>query len=120
MLDDLYSNVNVQYTFYEDIFLHEKLNFRQAIAQAFNFADDQYMGIELDLDVIQHTLASAPSPAGIPVSHARQYLNYAAQNPKLAYLHICEGAVQLVNGQSDPHTGKLIAYLVSDFVKGGL
>jgi len=120
MLDDLYSHVDIQYTFYEDIFIHEKLNFRQAIAQAFNFADDQYMGIELDLDAIQHTLASASSPEGVPVSFARQYLNYAAQNPKLAYLHICEGAVTLANGQADPHTGKLIAYLVSDFVKGCL
>ena len=120
MLDDLYSNLNVNYTFFEDIFIHEKLNFRQAVAQAFNFADEQHMGIELDLDAIQNSLSSASSPVGVPVTMARQYLNYAAQNPKLAYLHICEGASQLANGRTDPHTGKLIAYLVSDFVKGCL
>ena len=37
-----------------------------------------------------------------------------------AYLHICEGATQLATGQTDFSTGKLISYLVSDFIKGKL
>lgn len=117
MLDDLYSNLNIQYTFFEDIFIHEKLNFRQAIAQAFNFTDEQPTGVELDLDAVQNVLSSASSPVGVTVDCARQYLSFAAQNPKLAYLHICEGAERLANDRTDPLTGKLIAYLVSDFVK---
>jgi formiminoglutamase len=88
MLDDLYSNLNIQYSFFEDIFLHEKLNFRQAVAQAFNFTDDQHIGVELDLDGVQQVLASASSPVGIPVNCARQYMSFAGQNPRLAYLHI--------------------------------
>ena len=120
MLDDLYSNLNIQYSFFEDIFLHEKLNFRQAVAQAFNFTDDQYIGVELDLDGVQQVLASASSPVGIPVNCARQYMSFAGQNPRLAYLHICEGAERLTNGRTDPHTGKLIAYLVSDFIKSSV
>jgi formiminoglutamase len=120
ILDDLYSNVNIQYIFHEDIFIHEKLNFRQAIAQAFHFSDDQYMGIELDLDVIKDTLSSAGTPMGISVDHARQYMYYAAQNPKLAYLHICEGAESLLDGRTDPLMGKLIACLVADFIKASL
>ncbi len=119
MMDDLYSNVNIQYTSFEDIFILEKLNFRQAVAQAFNFTDDEYLGVELDLDAIRDTLSSAMTPSGITSIHARQYLVFAAAHPKIAYLHICEGATMMEDGRTDEKTGKLLAYLVSDFVKAG-
>jgi formiminoglutamase len=35
----------------------------------------------------------------------------------VAYLHICEGAAKLKTGKADEATGKLISYLVSDFIK---
>jgi len=117
MMDDLYSNLNIQYISFEDIFILEKLNFRQAVAQAFNFTDDEYLGVELDLDAIRDTLSSAMTPSGITPIHARQYMVFAAAHPKIAYLHICEGAAVLDDGRTDEQTGKLIAYLVSDFVK---
>ncbi len=118
MMDDLYSNLNIQYSSFEDIFIHEKLNFRQSVAQAFSFTDDEYIGIELDLDSIRSSLSSAMSPVGITGIHARQYLTFAANYPKIAYLHICEGAAKLDSGREDDQTGKLIAYLVTDFIKG--
>lgn len=117
MMDDLYSNMNIQYVSFEDIFVHEKMNFRQAVAQAFNFTDDDYTGVELDLDAIRETLSSAMSPVGITAIHARQYMVFAAAHPKIAYLHICEGAAKLDDGRTDEKTGKLIAYLVTDFIK---
>ena len=40
-----------------------------------------------------------------------------AQDAKPAYLHICEGATQLADGRKNDTTGKLISYLVSDFIK---
>jgi len=49
--------------------------------------------------------------------HARQFVNFAGLDSKPAYLHICEGAVQLHDGRKDENTGKLISYLVSDFIK---
>jgi formiminoglutamase len=118
MMDDLYSNINIQYSSFEDIFVHEKLNFRQAVAQAFSFTDDEYVGIELDLDSIRSCLSSAMSPVGITGIHARQFLAFAANYPKTAYLHICEGAAKLDTGREDDQTGKLISYLVTDFIKG--
>jgi formiminoglutamase len=119
MMDDLYSNLNIQYISFEDIFVLEKANFRQAIAQALTFTDDNFTGIELDLDVIRQTLSSAMSPTGITSIHARQYMVYAAMNDKTAYLHICEGASKLDTGKEDYQTGKLISYLVTDFIKAG-
>ena len=120
MMDDLYSNINIQYSSFEDIFILEKLNFRQAIAQAFSFTDEDFIGVELDLDAVRDTLSSAMSPTGITSIHARQYMVFAAANPKIAYLHICEGATKLDDGREDEKTGKLIAYLVTDFVKSSM
>jgi formiminoglutamase len=120
ILDDLYSNLRIQYSFFEDIFLHEKLNFTQAMAQAFSFTEDQYVTVDLDLDAVEGTLSSAMTPSGISVTQARQYMNFAGANPQIAAVHLCEGAERLQNGLENSLTGKLLAYLVSDFVKANL
>lgn len=102
---------------YEDIFMLEKRNFIESIAHATDFTSNTYCGLELDLDSIAGVLSSAASPVGISALHARQYIHYAASDIKVAYLHICEGATELENGNKDAGTGKLISYLVSDFIK---
>ncbi|MEP6712440.1 MAG: arginase family protein [Ferruginibacter sp.] len=117
VLTDIHENPFIQYSTYEDIFIHEKKNFIQAIAHATGFTEDTYTGIELDLDCIQDTLCSAHTPTGISPLHARQYINFTATDAKVAYLHITEGACQLADGTRDDITGKLISYLVSDFIK---
>jgi formiminoglutamase len=117
---DIVNNPFFDLITYEDIFVHEKRNFIQAVAHATGFTEDTYTGIELDLDCIEHTLSSAVTPVGIGKLHARQYINFAATDSKAAYLHICEGATLLSDGRRSETTGKLISYLVSDFVKAGL
>lgn len=114
---DIVNNPFMDFITYEDIFIHEKRNFIQAVAHAVGFTEDNYTGIELDLDCIQRILSSAITPSGISPRHARQYVSFAARQGKPAYLHICEGAVQLNDGRRDETTGKLVSYLVSDFVK---
>ena len=118
VLVDIYDNPFMQYSTYEDIFLRERKSFMQAVGQAVDFTHDSYTGIELDMDAIQHTLSSACTPTGISALLARQYITYTARHACAAYLHICEGATQLADGKKDESTGKLISYLVSDFVKG--
>jgi formiminoglutamase len=117
VLMDIHSDPFIDYTSYEEIFLYERKNFIQAVAHATGFTEDTYTGIELDLDCIENVLSSAASPMGISVLHARQYVTLAAQDAKVAYLHISEGATQLSDGRRNESTGKLISYLVSDFVK---
>jgi formiminoglutamase len=114
---DIVNNPFIDFITYEDIFIHEKRNFIQAVAHATGFTEDNLTGIELDLDSIENTLSSASSPMGISALHARQYITFTATNCKPAYLHICEGATQLSDGRRNDNTGKLISYLVSDFVK---
>jgi formiminoglutamase len=114
---DIVNNPFIDFITYEDIFIHEKRNFIQAVAHATGFTEDNYTGIDVDLDCVEGILASAATPAGITALHARQFVNFAGMDSKPAYLHICEGAVQLHDGRKDENTGKLISYLVSDFIK---
>lgn len=114
---DIVNNPFIDFITYEDIFIHEKRNFIQAIAHATGFTEDNYAGIELDVDAIENTLSSALTPCGITSLQARQYLNFAATDSKVAYVHICEGATQMSDGRKDESTGKLISYLVTDFIK---
>ena len=114
---DIVNNPFIDCLTYEDIFVHEKRSFRQAVSHAISFTDDNYTGVELDLDCIENVLSSAISPSGISPLHARQYVSLCAAHAKVAYLHICEGATHLANGKTNEETGKLISYLVSDFIK---
>ena len=101
----------------KDIFVREKTSFQQATNKVLLFTKETYTGIEIDLDAIENVLSSAISPTGFSVVQARQFVHQAASKSKVAYLHICEGASILDNGQKSTATGKLISYLVTDFIK---
>lgn len=72
-------------------------------------------GLELDLDCIENVLSSAMTPSGFSLNEIRKLI----LNPtkKFAYLHICEGAVALIDGSRCQTTPKTLTYLVSDFIK---
>ena len=114
---DIVNNPFLDFITYEDIFILEKRNFIQAVAHATGFTEENYTGIEVDLDCIENTLSSAITPSGISPLHARQYVTLTARDSQVAYLHICEGATRLTDGRTNDTTGKLISYLVSDFIK---
>lgn len=115
---DMVNNPFIDFISFEDIFLHEKRSFMQAVAHATGFTEDTLTGIDIDLDGVQNTLSSAMTPVGIMPIHARQFISFAAADTKPAYLHICEGATRLSDGRTDGTSGKLASYLVTDFVKG--
>lgn len=117
IIDEISQNPAIQFSFWEAIFLREKMTFKEAIQQAIDFTKNTPTGIELDLDCVENVLSSAMTPCGISPTQARQYIYQTATWADVAYLHICEGATQLSTGQTDFSTGKLISYLVSDFMK---
>lgn len=114
---DIVNNPFIDCITFEDIFVHEKRTFLQSVAHATGFTEDTLTGIDVDIDCIEHTLSSAMTPVGILPIHARQYISFVAADSKPAYLHICEGATRLSDGRTDATSGKLVSYLVSDFVK---
>lgn len=116
MMDDLYSNINVQYHTYEEIFVEERLNFIQSVAQSYSFIDDDPIALELDLNVIGNISSSNKNPSGISVNDARQYIRFSGNYPNISSLHICEGASSQLHGDSQS-LSRLISYLVTDFVR---
>lgn len=115
---DIVNNPFMDCITFEDIFVHEKRSFMQAVAHATAFTSDTLCGLDLDCDSIQNALSGAMSPVGLLPVNARQYVSFAAADSTPAYLHICEGAARLADGRTDENMGKLISYLVSDFMKG--
>ena len=117
MLEAMKSNSNVMYYFYEDIFIKEIKTFDSAIEEAKTFTNTRPIGLEIDLDSIEYSLSSAMTPCGLQSREVRKFLYQMTQNSNIAYLHIAEGASKLHNGQQNPLMGKLVSYLVSDFIK---
>jgi formiminoglutamase len=76
---------------------------------------DSAAGLEIDLDCIQNVLSSAETPSGFAVNDIRKLILTSAK--KFSYLHISEGATRMLDGRVSKLTSKLVAYLVSDFVK---
>lgn len=113
---DVVNNPFIDCITYEDIFLHQKRTFLQSVTMAIDFMEEEFCGIEVDLDCITGVLSSAESPCGLSPIHARQFINLCAAGTKASYLHICEGAAHM-DGKTSASTGKLISYLVSDFIK---
>jgi formiminoglutamase len=108
----------IQYSFFEDIFIREQESFKNAVLKAIDFTGDTYCGIELDMDTVQNIPSSAKTSSGISANQARQYITWCATNTNPAYLHIAEAAPVLSHIKTDNKTGKLIAYLITDFIKG--
>lgn len=106
---------HVSYSTYEDIFLRDQISFARAIEKALHAMHEDFYGIELDMDAIENIASSAQTPSGISVQEARKYITSVGNSSKSIYLHICEAAPSL-SSQAE-QVGKLLAYLVSDFIK---
>lgn len=114
---DIVNNPFIDLITYEDIFIHEKRSFRQAVHHAIDFTNDGFVGLELDVDAIENTLSSAMLPCGVSAQQARQYLTLVGSLAKVAYVHIAEGAATLTNGKRSDSVGKLISFLTADTIK---
>jgi formiminoglutamase len=118
VLDELKKHPKqIQFSFFEDIFVRDELSFKEAVRYATGFTKQDFCGIELDMDTIQNIPSSAKTSSGISANQARQFVSWCAKNTNAAYLHIAEAAPVLSHIKTDNKTGKLIAYLVTDFVK---
>jgi formiminoglutamase len=106
------------YNTYESVFVKEELDFRSAIKQCIGFVGKEGCGVEIDLDAITNVPSSAKTSSGISALQARQFAHQCAANLNALYFHVAEGAPVLSHIKADNKTGKLISYLVTDFIKG--
>ena len=99
----------ISYTFFED-FLTWKTDPGSAFDRSMQFVQGVY-GLELDMDCLAYASASAATPSGFTAEVIRSML-YQTRAFKPAYFHICEGMAE-----KQALLPKLIAFLVSDFIK---
>jgi formiminoglutamase len=115
VLDKLKSQPeHFQTVFYED-FIRENTSHSRAFQGALNFTDG-LCGLEIDMDSIAGVLSSAVSPDGFSLLQVRDMIAQTRIR-QLFYLHIAEGAAKMDNGRESDQTGKMISYLISDFIK---
>lgn len=105
------------YNTYESVFVREDLDYKTAVDQCIGFVRGEACGLEIDLDAITNVPSSAKTSSGISPIQARQYIHQAASKLDVVYFHIAEGAPVLSHIKADNKTGKLIAYLITDFMK---
>ncbi|MEZ5016403.1 MAG: formimidoylglutamase [Flavipsychrobacter sp.] len=108
------------FAFFEDIFVREKKTFYDAVRHAMNKTQGNPVGLELDMDCLERSLASAATASGITAIQARRFATWVAHTIHPAYFHIAEGAYELRDGKRDSLTPKMAAYLVTDFMKAYL
>ena len=106
----------VDYSTYEAIFLREEIEYIDAIDISLTYVKASPFGVELDCDAIENFPSSAQTPSGVSAQQARQYVNQAGRLPNASYLHLPEAAPSLIE-DSASQVGKMLSYLVSDFIK---
>lgn len=117
---DAIKNLNdrVRYNTYDEIKLRHQKKFEEEMIHALEFIKNDFFGLEIDLDAIPNIASSAMTLSGFSVEELRQFIYYFSQNQNVSYLHICEGAPVLGEEKNNHLIGKLIGYLVTDFIKG--
>ncbi len=107
----------IKFNTYDEIAIRGEKDFEKEMAAAHEFIGDDCFGLEIDLDAVPGIASSAMTISGFSVEQLRRFVTSFAMNDRAAYLHICEGAPEL-GDEKNPHlVGKLIGYLVTDFMK---
>jgi formiminoglutamase len=107
----------VTFNTYDEINVRQQKNFQEELSIALDFIKNEAFGIEIDLDALPNIASSAMTMSGFSIEEARQFINFFGRNKNASYLHICEGAPELGEEKNNHLIGKLIGYLVTDFIK---
>ncbi|TRX40869.1 formimidoylglutamase [Flavobacterium restrictum] len=107
----------IRYNTYDSINVRKEKDFNHEMFDACEFIKNDPFGVEIDLDAIPNIASSAMTLSGFSIEELRQFITYFARNKNATYLHICEGAPDLDGGNNNHLIGKLIGYLVTDFIK---
>ncbi|MEN2487367.1 formimidoylglutamase [Flavobacterium sp. B11] len=110
----------VRYNTYDSVNIRKEKDFNREMITALDFIKNDAFGIEVDLDAIPNIASSAMTISGFSVEELRQFVSFFGEHKNAAYLHICEGAPDLDNSPNNNLIGKLIGYLVTDFVKANI
>lgn len=107
----------IAFNTYEEIAICKKKTFESELEIAYNFIKNDCFGVEIDLDSIPNIASSAMSLSGFSVQELRLFISFFGKSKNATYLHICEAAPILGEDKNNHLIGKLIGYLLTDFIK---
>lgn len=113
----VYLEDRIRFNTYDEVNIRREKDFAQEMILAYNFIKTDFYGIEIDLDAIPNIPSSAMTLSGFSVEELRRFIYFFGKNDNASYLHICEGAPSLGNEKNNHLVGKLIGYLITDFIK---
>lgn len=107
-----------QLHWFESMLIYGQDHFTEALSEALHFIKSLPCGVELDMDSVENIPSSARTPSGFSANQARMYAYRCGKSLNVKYFHIAEAAPVLAHRNADFKTGKLISFLISDFIKG--
>ncbi|MBX2984375.1 MAG: formimidoylglutamase [Bacteroidia bacterium] len=110
----------IQFSSYEQMTVRCEKTFESAMIDASAFIDSKPFGIELDLDSLAFVPSSAMTASGFDIEIIRRFVHFFASKPNVSYVHMCESAPLLGDDKNPNLVGKLISYLITDFVKAAM
>ncbi len=105
---------SIKYNTYEALEVRNELDYTSELERSLNHISSKPFGIEIDCDAIENIPSSGETPTGFSMKQIRQFVNYFAQQNNSSYLHICEA---IPTKKTETKVGKLITYLITDFIK---
>jgi len=110
-------NDRIRYNTYEQIAVRKEKHFTQELALVKGFVTDDPFGLEIDMSALPHFPTDTMSASGFSIEKARHFVHFFGQLKNVTYFHICEAAPELECENYTHLTGKVIAALISDFIK---
>ncbi|WP_420574044.1 formimidoylglutamase [Kordia sp.] len=107
----------LQYNTFESIEIRQEQGFSFQLNRALNFIDNRSFGVEIDCDSIENVPSSAMTPSGFSANQARMFASFFGKQKNAAYLHLCEAAPNPNDAQEIYVVGKLLSYLITDFMR---
>lgn len=110
---------DVHFVTYEEMCIRGEKSLDKEAKEALNFVakEGAPFGLEIDCDVMENVPASARTVSGFSVETVRRLNHLFSRNQHIAYLHICEAAPNADDAAEMNSVGKLIAYLITDFIR---
>ena len=105
---------HIKYNTYEALEVRNEIEFNSELDSALNYVSNRPYGIEIDCDAIENIPSSAMTPSGFSNKQARRFVSYFGKHENAIYLHICEA---IPKKKTEALVGKLITYLITDFMR---
>ena len=117
VIEETEDDPDLLFTFFEDIFVREKYSFYEATRSVMKKMSNRPTGLEIDMRCIEGIERVDGLPTGITTIQARRFVNWVSHTLHPVYLHISEGIYQYADGSRNTLAPRLIAYLITDFIK---